>query len=168
MIDRESWDKQKGETSKAFEAFSRYRDLGATRSMQSVAQMYAEETGRKATTVLAGLKRWSSKYDWVQRAEDWDVNQDRIYQAENKQKLKAMRERHLTYEAVKQQKGFEKLREIDTIDLDAKEALALLDSGIRGERTLHGEPESTLGISGEGVRKIKLKWIDEMGDDENE
>ena len=45
---------------------------------------------------------------------------------------------------------------------------ALLDSGIRGERTLHGEPESTVGISGEGVRKIKLKWIDEMGDDENE
>ena len=46
-MEENSWDRQKNETQKAFNAFGLYRDLGYTRSMQKVAQMYAKETGRK-------------------------------------------------------------------------------------------------------------------------
>ncbi len=163
-----SWDRIKNETQKAFNAFGLYRDLGYTRSMQKVAQMYAKETGRKENTILAQLKRWSSKYDWVKRCEDYDVEQDRLYQVENKEKIKQMRERHLTFEVVKQTKGFDKIRNIRAEELDARDALALLDSGIKGERVLHGEPEATLGIQAEGVRKIKVKWSDDIEDLDDE
>jgi hypothetical protein len=163
-----NWDRQRNETQKAFNAFGLYRDLGYTRSLPKVAKMYAKETGRNENTILAQLKRWSAKYNWVKRCEDFDIEQDRIYQIENKEKLKQMRERHLTFEVVKQTKGFEKIRNIRPEELDAREALALLDSGIRGERTLHGEPESTLGIQAGGLRKIKVKWSDDIEEDVDE
>ena len=165
MIEIEIWEKQKGETTKSYDAFMRYRELGYTRSIQKVSQMYANETGRRVNTIAQQLKRWSVKYDWVKRAEAWDLQQDKIYQAENQEKLKNMRERHLTYEAVKQQKGFDRIRQIIPEDLDPKEALLFLDSGIRGERTLHGEPESTLGVT--EVRKVqKLRFLDQMNDED--
>lgn len=165
-MDKNSWDREKNETQKAFNAFGRYRDMGYTRSLPNVAKMYADETGRNQNTILAQLKRWSVKYNWVKRCEDFDIEQDRIYQLENKEKLKQMRERHLTFEVVKQTKGFEKIRNLRSEELEPREALALLDSGIRGERTLHGEPESTLGIQAGGLRKIKVKWSDEIDEDE--
>ncbi|QDP60670.1 MAG: hypothetical protein Unbinned1469contig1000_49 [Prokaryotic dsDNA virus sp.] len=165
-MDKNSWDREKNETQKAFYAFGLYRDMGYTRSLPNVAKLYAEETGRKESTILSQLKRWSAKYNWVKRCEEFDIEQDRIYQLENKEKLKQMRERHLTFEVVKQTKGFEKIRNLRSEELEPREALALLDSGIRGERTLHGEPESTLGIQAGGLRKIKVKWSDEIDEDE--
>ena len=167
-MEENSWDRQKSETQKAFNAFGLYRDLGYTRSMQKVAQMYAKETGRKENTILTQLKRWSTKYEWVKRTEDYDVEQDRLYQIDNKEKIKQMRERHLTFEVVKQTKGFDKIRNLTVDELDARDALALLDSGIKGERVLHGEPESTLGIQAGGTRKIKVKWSDDIEDLEDE
>lgn len=58
------WDRQPGESSKAYEAFCVYRDLGANRSLQRV----ASELSKSA----ALMKRWASQWGWVSRAEDWD------------------------------------------------------------------------------------------------
>lgn len=58
------WDRQPGETSKAYEAFAIYRDLGSSRSVRLVSEQLA-----KTQTVI---KRWSSKYEWVERAAAWD------------------------------------------------------------------------------------------------
>jgi hypothetical protein len=58
------WNRQPGETSKAYEAFSLYRDLGSERSTRRVSEQLA-----KSETLI---KRWSGKYDWVARAGAWD------------------------------------------------------------------------------------------------
>lgn len=62
--DTRPWDRQAGETSKAYAAFSIYRDLGSDRSVRRVSEELA-----KTQTVI---KRWSAAHDWVVRAAAWD------------------------------------------------------------------------------------------------
>lgn len=62
--DLRSWDRQPGETSKAYEAFVIYRDAGPARSVRFVSEQLS-----KSQTVI---KRWSSGNNWVERAAEWD------------------------------------------------------------------------------------------------
>jgi hypothetical protein len=63
------WDRQPGETAKAFAAFRRFLELGATRSLSKAA---------KAASRSVGLyKRWSRQWGWVERAAAWDGGQAR-------------------------------------------------------------------------------------------
>lgn len=64
MAELDPWDRQPGETSKAYEAFSIYRDMGAERTVRSVAERL-----NKSGTLIAG---WSGKHGWVTRAAAWD------------------------------------------------------------------------------------------------
>lgn len=63
------WDMQPGETSKAYEAFRQYRDLGVTRSLSDVSAML-----HKSVTVLG---RWSRANRWVERAAAFDAEVSR-------------------------------------------------------------------------------------------
>jgi hypothetical protein len=58
------WDRQPGETSKAYEAFVTYRDMGPGRTTAKVAQALG-----KSTTVI---HKWSSLHHWVSRSAAWD------------------------------------------------------------------------------------------------
>lgn len=64
MDELKPWDRQPGETSKAYEAFSIYRDMGPKRNVRSVAEALG-----KSGTLITG---WSGKYGWVARAAAWD------------------------------------------------------------------------------------------------
>ena len=62
----QQWDRQPGETAKAFAAFVFYRDLpAADRSVRA-----ALESGRKgaARGTHRGWQRWAARYDWRGRA----------------------------------------------------------------------------------------------------
>lgn len=63
------WERQKGESAKAYAAFRAYRDAGATRSLTKAAQEL-----NKARCTLAD---WSRRWHWVARAEAHDREQDR-------------------------------------------------------------------------------------------
>lgn len=58
------WDRQPGETSKAYAAFQVYLDLGADRSLRRTAEALSRSE--------ALLKGWSSKHGWPDRARAWD------------------------------------------------------------------------------------------------
>lgn len=64
MEELKPWDRQRGESSKAYEAFAIYRDMGSDRTVRSVA-----ESLNKSGTLIAG---WSGKHGWVARAAAWD------------------------------------------------------------------------------------------------
>jgi hypothetical protein len=66
---RESWEKLKGESYKAWEAFTVYRDMGPARTITRVAEHL-----HKARPLIAG---WSRKWHWVERASDYDEYLDR-------------------------------------------------------------------------------------------
>lgn len=58
------WDRQPGESPRAFEAFGIYARMGAARSNAAAARQLG-----KTTTLL---NQWSAKHQWVKRAEAWD------------------------------------------------------------------------------------------------
>jgi hypothetical protein len=80
------WDKQPRETSKAFDAFRIYRDLGANRSLPKVAQTLSKS--------LPQIKEWSARWNWVARASDWDAEQDRIDREKQREARNRVIERH--------------------------------------------------------------------------
>lgn len=90
------WDRQPNETQKAYEAFCVYRDLKDAADpayKRSIAR-----TGEKLGKSESLLERWSGRYDWVRRAEKWDVDQEQKLRAEAERKrladIRSMRRRH--------------------------------------------------------------------------
>ena len=58
------WERQENESTKAFQAFCIYRDLGAGRTLAKVAEKL-----RKSYDLI---RRWSKNYFWQNRADAWD------------------------------------------------------------------------------------------------
>ena len=84
--DRALWERQQGESEKAFEAFVTYRDLGPARSLTKVSQEL-----NKSRTLLG---RWSSRWRWVHRTAAWEVEQDRFRRNAQLQEIAEMSRRH--------------------------------------------------------------------------
>jgi len=80
----EVWERQEGETSKAFAAFLLYRDMGRSRSLASASSIDGVNTVKTRQFQL-----WSSQYKWVARCQAWDEAQDKIRDA---QRLEVQRE----------------------------------------------------------------------------
>lgn len=64
MADVQPWSRRTSETSKAYEAFVAYRDMGAERTLRAVGEVLGKSH--------AVLSVWSSKHDWVSRSAAWD------------------------------------------------------------------------------------------------
>lgn len=75
------WDRQKGETAKAFAAFQAYLDLGSERGL--------EGAGRKIGKCKAVLERWSLRWDWVNRTREFDLHNAKIQQEAVEKVLRA-------------------------------------------------------------------------------
>src|SRR5579859_202811 len=71
----DAWERQEGESSKAFAAFRHYRDLHESRS---VLKAYRLGTSKAYATAPAGhWVDWSSKFDWPRRAQAYDAFRER-------------------------------------------------------------------------------------------
>jgi hypothetical protein len=67
------FDRDSNESTKAFEAWTIYRDLGAQRSLQKTAELYY---GTAAN--VRQLERWSSRFNWVERARASDGEREML------------------------------------------------------------------------------------------
>lgn len=67
-----AWDKLDTDTDKSYQAFCVYRDLGKGRSLEKVQERLSKSTG-----YLRQLYKWSSNYNWVERANAYDLHLDR-------------------------------------------------------------------------------------------
>jgi hypothetical protein len=63
------WERQPGETDKAFNGFATFRDLGPARSLA--------DAGRALGVSKVACEQWSVKWGWVERAGSWDDEADR-------------------------------------------------------------------------------------------
>jgi len=138
----EPWDRQSGEGVGAFEAFVIYRDLGGKRSLAKVGR----EVGKSKTQ----MERWSTRWQWVRRVEEWDREQDRLYQADLREQRKAMAKRHasqavaLQTAAVAAMKAIfgERFEKITAETMKAGDLLKFFIESAKLERTALGEPET--------------------------
>jgi hypothetical protein len=72
-----SYDRQDGETTKAYAAFMVYRDMGATRSLTLVAEkIYTPQSPHNPPRNISQIERWSSQWNWVDRCKDYDGDRE--------------------------------------------------------------------------------------------
>ena len=64
--EKRAWDRLAGESSKAYHHFCIYRDMGASRSLRQMAGIPG------CTSVRRQLNRWSSRWRWVERCQQYD------------------------------------------------------------------------------------------------
>ena len=85
-----SWSQQPGETPEAYAAFRAYLELGP--GNRSIAEAYRRLKGVGPDAKTPGyFGRWSSQWNWRQRAADWDAHVDRLSEVTGLAELQAAR-----------------------------------------------------------------------------
>jgi len=150
---KQFWERQHGETSKAFYAFTIYRDLGPRRSLSKACQKY------DAQKSLRGLmSRWSMQWRWVERTSAYDDYLDAIACEKKKEAIKKMKKRHLTFSLALQSKAAERLKGLDSKDMRVRDAISAIIAGAKLERLTRGEVTERIEAEIQASPKLKLDW----------
>lgn len=151
------WERQPGETAKAFEAFAYYRDM-PRRSLTRMVQ-----AGVKSRTLLS---KWSAVHQWVDRVSLYDAWRDRerikAEQEEEREAIRAMKQRQAVIGAAMQIKVAKRLEKLKPEQLSPKECALFLQVGAKIERESRGVPgeiveartTETSGIDSDTVQRI--------------
>lgn len=129
------WERQKGESEKAFEAFSLYRDKGAKRTVSSV--VIELEKSRSL------IDRWKERWNWEDRVLQFDNEMDREAKKEARKGLQDMYVRQTKIAMQVQQKALLALEQLDPENMsakDIKEYIRMATDLERLNRTLRAGP----------------------------
>jgi hypothetical protein len=109
------FDRDADESSKAFEAWTVYRDLGAHRSLQKAAELYYGSTAN-----VRQFQRWSKRFGWVERARAFDAEREMLRRGAVEEHLRAQAGDHAAREAAIQE------RILEIRELAAEQSLKIL------------------------------------------
>lgn len=122
------WERQPNESDKAFEAFVCYRDMGADRSINAVAQKLS-----KSRTLIA---KWSSQWGWVDRAAAYDNDLERQAHREKKKLVSDTRKRQLQIAMQLEKKALEALNMLKPEEMSSRDIKEMLRLATDIERKL--------------------------------
>lgn len=128
------WERQKGESAQAYEAFSIYLGMGAERSLSAVAKQLSKS--------LPLIKRWSREKEWQERIRAYDNDIEKQARKKVIADRKAMTERHIGIAMQLQKKALEALGSLSVEDMtpkDIKEYIKMATDLERLNRTLEEE-----------------------------
>ena len=129
-IPPEPWERQRGETPKAFEAFAIYRDM-EDRTLQKVAVQLG-----KSTTLMS---RWSSKYDWKKRVGAWEAELDKQARQAQVDEIRKMRKRHADMATAMLAKAAKALKQIPEKEVKASDVSRMVEVASKLERISRGD-----------------------------
>ena len=147
------------ESTRQREAFNRYWELGAERSVERLHALLSAE-GKAPTTRT--LYEWSSRFHWQNRIGDLER---RARDADDEARIVAIREmqeRQAREALLLQQKGTEWLAGLESDDIGAEAAIRAVVEGAKLERLVRGEATER---TEQGVGDPRLE---ELSDDELE
>jgi hypothetical protein len=143
------WNRQKGESAKAYRAFSLYRDLDVL-----------ERSYEKAST-LYGCRRlqfseWAKKYRWAERIDQWDLHCERLAVAAQESAIVEMNQRHagIAVEMLKKVlqrlvgDDVENVQAINASHLTANDCARLGEVAVKLERLARGSETERIGVDG--------------------
>ncbi|MBZ2166997.1 hypothetical protein, partial [Methanobacterium spitsbergense] len=138
------WKRIEYERDKAFLLFSIYRDLGPTRSLEKVRVKYGESKVEKLTSQQ--IEKYSSKYNWVERASAYDDFLDEKRMEENWKAIEEMNKRQAEDAITVQTKALEDLKDVTYSAEEYKaspegrrtSAARTWEIGVRNERLARG------------------------------
>ncbi|MFC1705778.1 hypothetical protein ACFL59_03025 [Planctomycetota bacterium] len=125
-----AWERARGETAKAHQAFLVYRDMGPGRSLAKVAQ----ELGKSK----ALMDRWSARWRWVSRVAEWDAHQQRLLRDEQEAARRRMARRHARIAVSFQRKVAQRLRALNPNELSPRDLAKWLEVAVKLERQARG------------------------------
>ena len=129
--DTKPWERQEGESAKAFEAFNVYLEMGADRSVRAVGQKLD-----KSRTLIG---KWSATYGWVERAAAYDDDLQRKAHAQAARKARKMTDRHINIALKMQEKARASLAELKPGDIDPKTLVSIIREATKLERESRAE-----------------------------
>ena len=156
------WERLPGESTPAFQAFAAYRDMGAERTSRAV----AAQLGKSA----ALIHRWSSRWQWVDRAQAYDDQLDReAVEASRRfvrEQAAKMTERHLRGALTLQRKAIERINALAASDLTPAVAAAYYKLAVDVERLAVGQVTSRDEIvSTGGVNPVDPALVERVAND---
>ncbi len=156
--EKKIWDRQKGETNRAYHAFLTYRDMGPLRSLRKAAKLfYGDDWFIKSSAKIRQFSKWSSRWNWVSRCEAWDAEQDRIFQLEQREAIREMNKRQANIGITMQKKGITRLLDMDINELTPDQAARLTKIGVEIERPARGEATEISEHKGEvAIKTVKI------------
>ncbi|MBA4190912.1 MAG: hypothetical protein C0467_23230 [Planctomycetaceae bacterium] len=165
-----SWERQVGESSPAWHAFQRYRDLGPRRTLDEVdRQLYPpparapEEAPSSARHRRRGhISSWSRRHDWVARAAAWDAEVDRAARVAQIDAVKAMNERHANAARTLQARAIEALQTLPASEMAAGDVLRFLVEACKLERLAIGEVTERTSQEISGGRPVVLEIVERI------
>lgn len=116
--DNKPWERQKGESEQAFEAFSIYRDMGESRTFQAVADKL-----QKSYTLI---RRWKCKWDWEIRVTAYDNDLEKQAFREKRKLVADTRKRQLQIAMQLEKKALEALNTVDPEGMSPRDIKELL------------------------------------------
>ena len=139
------WERQQGESSKAFEAFVIYRDMGADRTLTAVAEKL-----QKSYTLV---RRWKERWRWPERVRAYDNDLEKAARAKAVKDRKDMISRHIKIATDLQDKACAALKNMDPQVMSPKDIKEILKMATDLER-LNREIDET--ESGAGAKENNL------------
>lgn len=132
------WERQSGESEKAFAAFMKYRDEPT--KTRSIAKCCTDIYGQGTSRVRV-WQRWSVIWRWKVRVSAWISEQDRLAREAQIAELKAMNRRHVQIGTALQTKAIERLQHLAADMLGPQDLLRFMTEGVRLERVARGGPD---------------------------
>ena len=154
----EAWDRLENESSKAYEAFCRYRDMGISRSVMKVQEKYSDNYKTERL-----LHRWSTTFSWVNRCREFDKYMEKEMRKEFKNEYIEMNKRHAQYATLLQRKAMEQLQELDSASLKPIELMRFMETGVKLEKEAIGVPEFE-EYEEDKRHQVSQKIIDEVNE----
>lgn len=163
MDEENIWERMTGETAKQYEKFCKYRDMKyksptSKRSLRKLAQ----ELGMKHQY----LSELSAKFNWVARAEAYDLEIMRQIREQNEAEIMEMKKNHALLASQMIRKAAKRLLTIPEEEITAADIVRLVDVGVKIERLSRGESTENTQISGEAKithqGEVNVKGIGEL------
>lgn len=130
------WERQSGESDRAFHGFCVFRDLPPAGRTQRAVQDILYPQAQWATRTIG---KWAKEHNWEARASAWDNEVDRVKRDAHLKTVGVMAERHVHQAISLQAKGLEALELIAAGDIDPANARLLIVEGSKLERLSRGE-----------------------------
>jgi hypothetical protein len=191
MPEPRPWERQEGESAKAFSAFEIYRRLGPARTVAEAWRQYwslsgAHNAGEAPPRVMPYFSQWAVQWRWQERALAWDDDlaarardeeEDRELERLRQEKEEELRQRQLMREEARAARTVGRrvllraLQGIEVGQLDdlnvpdllpyLQKAATLLEVGQKLERLYSGEPTDVTRLEND-LHDAVLKLTDIM------
>lgn len=144
------WEPVENESSKNYEAFCIYRDMGTQRSLSKVAKKL-----KKSETLMG---RWSGQFNWVERAAAWDSEQDRIARQKQIEDIKKMRKKHADLAVDMLVKAAKALKIIPEDEIKPADISRMVETASKLERISRGDVGDVIEErdGGEAINPVQI------------